>query len=354
MRAVKKQRGPPAEFEVHHAFRHALFQHVLIGQAGQRLPQIDLLRVRAVAPPEFEHVADDTLDALRIVENDAQQTFVDFAATFLVHQFAGMIDRGKRIADFVRDICLQPTERRQLELPGLFMQAPHILEKHQNIPLGTAGRHETGAQLHAAGRCANDDRFVAAVPAPGRESACKLGRIMHQHALRRVAQTEQALGAWIVLANPSAAVENEHAVLHFLDHALADQGLVAQIDAALARQFLVGDDPACQQARRDGDAEEAGAEQPRLKEVRHLEIERQCLIRLLEQYRKRRHRRVEHDLAPLPDQAGASQVDQQHGAQSAAQAAAGMHQEGQHQDIDDDVQGQLGIEMVSVIVQPDQ
>jgi hypothetical protein len=70
-----------------------------------------------------------------------------------------------------------------------------------------------------------------------------------QQDLAGAIDAQQLPRARIALADPTVAAEHQDTVLHLLDHALADHGLVVEIDATLTRQRLVGDHPSRQQAR---------------------------------------------------------------------------------------------------------
>lgn len=56
-----------------------------------------------VTPAQFQHVADDAFDPLRVVENDAQQAVGNRPEIILAQQFSGMPDRRQGVPDLVRN-----------------------------------------------------------------------------------------------------------------------------------------------------------------------------------------------------------------------------------------------------------
>ena len=101
-----------------------------------------------------------------------------------------------------------------------------------------------------------------------------------------------------------------------------------------------------QQACGNGDAEAGGTEQAGLEKVYDFEIGMDGTPGLFEEHRQRRHRGVEKHQPPLSDQPGGDQRHQQHGTEPAANAAADMHQQDQHQNVGQYLQAQLQIEVL--------
>jgi hypothetical protein len=117
--------------------------------------------MRTIAPPEFEHVADDAFDAIRVVEHDAQQAIVRRVVILFAQQLARMVDR--RQGDSGSRARCSPSDARA---PRASVAAPvpagaPYPQENQYVALGTVGGDETRAQLHAAGRRPHQHRFAA-------------------------------------------------------------------------------------------------------------------------------------------------------------------------------------------------
>ena len=99
--------------------------------------------MQAIPPADCEYVADDAFDALRVLDDNAQQTLAHRVVLRLGQQLAGVLDRRQRIADFMGDTARQASQRRQLDLPCLRLYALHILKKDQNVLPQAIGREKT-------------------------------------------------------------------------------------------------------------------------------------------------------------------------------------------------------------------
>jgi hypothetical protein len=92
---------------------------------------------------------------------------------------------------------------------------------------------------------------------------------------------EQALRLRIVLHHPAFAVENDHPVVHVLDHELVDAGLGFQAAAALARKRLVRRHALREPAGHTDCGEAAHRQEAGLHEVGRLSIVHQDPVALL-------------------------------------------------------------------------
>ena len=115
-----------------------------------------------------------------------------------------------------------------------------------------------------------------------------------------------------MLPDHAVALEHQDTVLHLLDHALTDQHLVMQVDAALTSQRLIGNHPPGKQMRRHGNAEETDTKQPCLKEIAQHEAGHKPPIGLLKQHGQRSHCSIKQHQPPLPNQPRTRQGHQQH------------------------------------------
>ena len=161
-------------------------------------------------------------------------------------------------------------------------------------------------------------------------------------------------GARVTLANPPFLVDDEHAILQFGDDALADQRLIAQRLASLARQLLVGDHPPGEQPSADRDGEESRREEPRLEKIDDVVAQPNLAEGVLEQHAQACQRGIEQHQPPLAHEASPGQGHQKQGTEAATPATRDVHQEGQHERVDHHVEGQLRIEMPPVTMQTNQ
>ena len=89
--------------------------------------------------------------------------------------------------------------------------------------------------------------------------------------------SQQAPRRRIRRAHAAAPVDDEHAVLHLLDHQAVELGLLTRHLQAAARRLLLARQPPRQFAGQDGDDEEPAAGQPRLRhQQRRLAARRQA------------------------------------------------------------------------------
>jgi hypothetical protein len=251
------------------------------------------VRLNAVAPIEFKHVLDHSVEPLGVVADDPREPFAGGTSVLLEHQFRGVRQRGQRIADLVRDVRGEAAERRELHLAGLVFQLRDVLEvDHCEAVPGHAGFHES--RTHEDSRIGESEHRRGARPPvpPVVERACEVLRVRVDLVELRRRSSQQSIHDRIVLPHQAIRVDHQHAVLNILDDELVDAQLIGEVDPALARDALVGDHALGKPVRDEGRSEVSDAEQPGGEELGDSMVAANHPDGLLEQNRNRRERGV--------------------------------------------------------------
>ena len=167
---------------------------------------------------------------------------VSLAAGSSCRSSAAWLIAPSGIAHLVRDVGGEPAERGELHLARFGLYARQVLEENDRARAAPpSDRHE--ARAHRA-RERHVARGVAAVLvlAPRLEAARERRRVFGERDVAAAPQRPQdALGARVELPDDAVPVDDEHAVLHVLDHVLAHLRHVLEIDLALRRELFARD-----------------------------------------------------------------------------------------------------------------
>ena len=242
-------------------------------------------------------------------------------------------------------LAVKPPEGGQFQLPGALLEAAEVFEEDQDLA-GAAGRPlETGANFAARRRpeihgCAR----TGVLPASQSGRQRRAGGGQRGHRCER--RPEQCRCGRVVPLHATGRIDDENAVLHPLDHALADPPLILQRDPALSRQLLVDHDPLAEQPRHDGSSKKAGRQQSGLDDACRVEAAKAQPVGLDGESRQSCQCRIEQHQPTAPDQAGGRQRNQQQRPDAAGDAATGMHQEADGDDVGKHLQRELHVEAV--------
>ena len=234
----------------------------------------------------LHHVVDDALEPLDVLAHHHHQLTLGRVGRVLGEQGIGLGDRGERIPDLVGDAGRDAPHGGELLLAAARLHAADVLEEEDAELLARrrlALPREADAHAQGPARVGGElDRDVAAGLGPRRLGEGALDGANERAPSRDAAQLErrgsarsfrheQASRRRIGGAHLSRAVDDQHAVLHLLDHEPVELGLLARhLEAASRAQFLARK-PAGELAGEHGDDEEAAAREPRLRhQQRHL------------------------------------------------------------------------------------
>ena len=227
----------------------------------------------------------------------------------------------------------QPAQRGQLELLQLLVDERSVLEHDQRAVV--AQRRELGLPFGAAVVLGEGVQRRSRLGHPALPQVAEPGRHLRQAlAGDRVGQAQGGAGGFIDQLDLATVVDHQDAGLHVLKNVLVQRGHVLQVDLALRRQGGVLAAAPADRNRQQRGGEQGGAEEPGLGVVLGAVTQLGLRQHLFGQHGQRGGRR-EHQRVAFRDQGahGADVDDQQH-ADAAADAAAGMHQDDDQQNVE--------------------
>ena len=304
------------------------------------LAQDDDLGLLSVAPVELQHLADDAVDALRVVADHPQQSRARRRdGAVLLEELRRLVDGRKRIAHLVRDRCRQPAQRRELHLLRLVLRAAEVFEVDQGAPVqARTDADQPHAQqplrrIHLEWRQGLRVVLLPAAPVVVQRRA----EFRQAHAAPHPAESTQKPGhLGVMTAHDSIEVDDEHAVLHVLDDQPVDLFEIRDVDAALRRE-LFGRLRVPSERHGDADRGEiAKSDESRLERLGAADATFEHAPDVQPQQDEARDRGVKKRRLRAQQPAAGGELRKEQDRQRAAGAAAGDH----HQRDADDVAGE--------------
>ncbi|MBK7461920.1 MAG: hypothetical protein IPJ50_03640 [Betaproteobacteria bacterium] len=148
----------------------------------------------------------------------------------------------------------------------------HILQEDQYLPIRTRRSFKTSLQFTVISpEKLNRFQIVARLP---RRQRCSQGwcAIFQQHPLI-IRQAKHLKGHWVMAANKTAPFNNQHAILHALNHTLTNQYLIIKRLAPTPCQFFIDHNPLTEQT-----GQNRGGKKTRRNQTR---LNNRCLIKTL-------------------------------------------------------------------------
>jgi hypothetical protein len=247
-----------------------------------------------------------------------------------------------RVADLVRDAGAQAPERCQFRLLHARVEDAGVLEKNQQRAIPIAAFAERGEVSGDPGagvlvdQCKFRVRRQGVVLAPAAHVVGqRLGSVAERPGSEQLGRAEQPRGRRVIEADLVVGVHDDDAFAQMLHDVLIQLGEILQVDATLARERFTLLYAASERTHRQGDREDDGREYSGRRVVdrgcRPGELREYLLAENCKRCRCADDRR---DLAGQYEAARTDEYDKQP-AEPAADAAAGVHQRYDEDDIDE-------------------
>src|SRR3954469_1470081 len=216
--------------------RGRLIGDEFVEKLAQPRVQADRVGGDAVAAVELQHGRNETLQAARVVVDDARQPLAVLAALFLLQELGGMADGGERVADLVRDVGGEASERGELELLGLLARPARILDEDDGVALLGTGIEQAQADVASAHRQVGAGGLLAAARAPGAPASGKARQQLLDARAHQALAAQEHLSRRVVLHDEAVRISHQYAVVHVVQHQLVDALLRGELAPAQLRQ----------------------------------------------------------------------------------------------------------------------
>ena len=307
-------------------------QGEFIKKPGQKARPAQGFWLGSVAPPQFQHLGNQPVQALCVVMDDAPEALMQGVTLLFRQQFGSVADRRQGIANLVRHVRRQPTQGRQFHLLRLCLHPFHVFEINQGMSAGLGRRQVTHTQVvlvMATQHLHHFNRLLLPMTKALRQGS-RQGR---QPFAFGDSGIEHFPRARILQSNTPLGVDHQNAVIHVADDALADPQLFIKLATALAGEVFIGHHPLRQQPGDDGRAKEGNADHASANKVGGVGFPREGAPAFFQQHRHRRQRGIEQSHAALANQPGSRDHHQQQYGNAALLAATGKHHHGQGQNV---------------------
>ena len=331
-------------------FQQVVLQGVAGAVVGDELPrefaEVHVLRLRALALGQAEHVLDDPVHALGLLQDDLQQAAIGSGdVRRLLHQLGGVADRGQGVADFVGQAGREPAQGGEGQRLRALGGDAGVVQEHQRLVVAGAQPGEARQHFGQAGRQLQGLRVQLAVVHPFAQAPVEGGGRLRQWPLVQRVAAQQQGGGLVGQGHPAHGVHQQDPGAHPPDDQFVHLGEIRDLGAAALGQCFGRLCLAPEQVGERGDRQVADREHRQLGQRVGGGDAVDQRPAVLDRERDRRQRGHPEPQAQGQQHGGGTDVEQQHHRDAGARLRQRMHRQRGGDDVDQHAGQRLPLDM---------